>query len=34
MIAPLWALLERPGFRAAVEALGGYSTAEMGRRIR
>jgi putative molybdopterin biosynthesis protein len=32
--APLWALLERPGFRAAVEALGGYGTEEMGRRIR
>jgi putative molybdopterin biosynthesis protein len=32
--APLWALLEEPGFRTAVEALGGYSTEEMGRRIR
>ncbi|MDX6723424.1 MAG: molybdopterin molybdotransferase [Solirubrobacteraceae bacterium] len=32
--APLWALLEEPAFRAAVEALGGYGTEEMGRRIR
>ncbi|MEA2284856.1 MAG: molybdopterin molybdotransferase [Solirubrobacteraceae bacterium] len=32
--APLWALLEDPAFRAAVEALGGYGTEEMGRRIR
>src|SRR3954449_11827378 len=32
--APLWALLEDPSFRAAVEALGGYATEEMGRRIR
>jgi putative molybdopterin biosynthesis protein len=32
--APLWALLEEPGFRAAVEALGGYGTEETGRRIR
>ena len=32
--APLWALLEDPAFRTAVEALGGYATAEMGRRIR
>ncbi|MFI7452368.1 molybdopterin biosynthesis protein [Nonomuraea sp. NPDC049714] len=33
-LAPLWALLERPDFRAEVEALGGYSCAETGRRIR
>nr|MBA2644279.1 molybdopterin biosynthesis protein [Solirubrobacterales bacterium] len=33
-LAPLWALLEDPEFRAEVEALGGYSTAETGRRIR
>jgi putative molybdopterin biosynthesis protein len=33
VIAPLWALLEKPDFRAAVEALGGYSTEDMGRRI-
>jgi putative molybdopterin biosynthesis protein len=32
--APSWALLEKPSFRAAVEALGGYGTEEMGRRIR
>src|SRR3954467_7945391 len=32
--APLWALLDDPDFRAAVEALGGYATEEMGRRIR
>jgi putative molybdopterin biosynthesis protein len=32
--APLWALLESADFRAAVEALGGYGTQEMGRRIR
>jgi putative molybdopterin biosynthesis protein len=32
--APLWALLEQPAFRAAVEALGGYDSQEMGRRIR
>jgi putative molybdopterin biosynthesis protein len=32
--APLWALLEEPVFRTAVEALGGYGTEEMGRRIR
>ena len=31
---PLWALLEQPAFRAAVEALGGYGSTEMGRRIR
>jgi molybdopterin molybdotransferase/putative molybdopterin biosynthesis protein len=33
-IAPLWELLRRPDFRSAVEALGGYGTREMGRRIR
>jgi molybdopterin molybdotransferase/putative molybdopterin biosynthesis protein len=32
--APLFALLEDPSFRRAVEALGGYGTEEMGRRIR
>jgi putative molybdopterin biosynthesis protein len=32
--AALWALLEDPAFRTAVEGLGGYDTAEMGRRIR
>jgi putative molybdopterin biosynthesis protein len=34
LLAPLWALLERPDFRAAIEALGGYSCAETGRRLR
>jgi putative molybdopterin biosynthesis protein len=33
-LAPLWALLADPGFQASVEALGGYSAAEMGRRLR
>ncbi|MFC5948042.1 molybdopterin biosynthesis protein [Pseudonocardia lutea] len=34
LTAPLWALLDREDFRAAVEALGGYSCAETGRRVR
>ena len=34
LLAPLWALLERPDFRAGVEKLGGYSCAETGLRIR
>ncbi|HEY2098457.1 MAG TPA: molybdopterin biosynthesis protein [Pseudonocardia sp.] len=34
LLAPLWELLERADFRAEVEALGGYSCAETGRRIR
>ena len=34
ILTPLWALMEDPAFRASVEGLGGYSTAEMGRRIR
>jgi len=33
-VAPLLALLRDPGFLAAVEALGGYSTAETGRVVR
>ena len=33
LLAPLWELLARPVFRAEVEALGGYSCAETGRRI-
>jgi putative molybdopterin biosynthesis protein len=33
-MAPLWALLEQPAFRDAVEALGGYGVEDMGRRIR
>jgi putative molybdopterin biosynthesis protein len=34
VMAPLWALLEQPAFRDAVEALGGYGVQDMGRRIR
>jgi putative molybdopterin biosynthesis protein len=34
LLAPLWELLRSPRFRDEVEALGGYSAAEMGRRIR
>ena len=34
ILAPLWSLLEQPAFRSAVQELGGYSTAETGRRIR
>lgn len=34
MLAPLWALLASTDFQASVQALGGYSTAETGRRIR
>ena len=33
LLAPLWALLESQEFRDDVTALGGYDTAEMGRRI-
>jgi putative molybdopterin biosynthesis protein len=33
-LKPLWTLMGEPEFRAAVEALGGYDAAEMGRRIR
>ena len=33
-LAPLWALMDTGEFRNAVEALGGYDTSEMGRRIR
>ena len=33
-LAPLWVLMETAEFRRAVEALGGYDTSEMGRRIR
>ena len=33
-LAPLWALLRSDRFQAAVTELGGYSTKEMGRRIR
>jgi putative molybdopterin biosynthesis protein len=34
LLAPLWALLHSDRFQAAVTDLGGYSTKEMGRRIR
>jgi putative molybdopterin biosynthesis protein len=34
LLAPLWALLAKPEFQSTVEQLGGYSCAEMGRRIR
>ncbi len=34
LLAPLWRLLESDEFRRAVTDLGGYDTAEMGRRIR
>jgi putative molybdopterin biosynthesis protein len=34
LLGPFWALLATAEFRSAVEQLGGYDTAEMGRRIR
>jgi putative molybdopterin biosynthesis protein len=34
LLAPLWRLLDTAEFRASVEQLGGYDTAEMGHRIR
>lgn len=34
LLAPLWKLLADPAFRAEVEALGGYSCRETGRRLR
>jgi putative molybdopterin biosynthesis protein len=34
LLAPLWELLDSPAFAEAVTRLGGYDTAEMGRRIR
>jgi putative molybdopterin biosynthesis protein len=34
VLAPLWELLDDDGFRARVEALGGYAPDEMGRRLR
>jgi molybdopterin molybdotransferase/putative molybdopterin biosynthesis protein len=33
LLAPLFELLESPEFREGVKGLGGYDTAEMGRRI-
>jgi putative molybdopterin biosynthesis protein len=32
-VAPLLALMEDDDFRRQIEALGGYSTAETGRRV-
>jgi putative molybdopterin biosynthesis protein len=34
LLAPLWKLLDSADFHASIEALGGYSTEETGRRIR
>ena len=34
LLAPLWVMISDPEFQRAVEALGGYSCAETGRRIR
>jgi putative molybdopterin biosynthesis protein len=34
LLAPLWAMISDPEFQHAVEALGGYSCGETGRRIR
>jgi putative molybdopterin biosynthesis protein len=34
LLAPLWAMISDPDFQHAVEALGGYSCVETGRRIR
>jgi len=34
LLAPLWSLLRSDRFQSAVTELGGYSTKEMGRRIR
>ncbi len=34
LLAPLWKLLDSTDFHASIEALGGYSTEETGRRIR
>jgi len=33
-LAPLWSLLQSDRFKASVEDLGGYSTKDMGRRLR
>ncbi|MCL2419733.1 MAG: hypothetical protein FWD04_10605, partial [Conexibacteraceae bacterium] len=33
LLQPLWELMATDAFRAAVTALGGYDTAEMGRRV-
>lgn len=34
VLAPLWALLADAKFRASIAALGGYSSAETGLRVR
>ena len=34
LLAPLWKLLDSPDFHASIEALGGYSIEETGRRIK
>jgi putative molybdopterin biosynthesis protein len=34
LLAPLWELMADQDFRVEVEALGGYSCTEMGRRVR
>jgi putative molybdopterin biosynthesis protein len=34
LMSPLWRLLDTAEFQAAVERLGGYDVAQMGRRIR
>ncbi|MFZ0873059.1 MAG: substrate-binding domain-containing protein, partial [Pseudonocardiaceae bacterium] len=34
VLAPLWPLLADPTFRTSIDALGGYSSTETGRRIR
>jgi putative molybdopterin biosynthesis protein len=34
VLAPLWALLADDKFRASIAALGGYSSAETGLRVR
>jgi putative molybdopterin biosynthesis protein len=33
LLEPLWSLLDSTEFRSQVDALGGYDTAEMGRRV-
>lgn len=34
LLAPVWRVLRDPDFQGAVQALGGYSTAETGQRVR
>jgi len=33
-VAPLWSLLQSDRFKGSVQELDGYSTKEMGRRLR